>query len=301
MSRQTKEIVQTVAFLIVVAALVFVFVIYPMARIKAALGRADMGDYNPDSIPANDATAYIEAGFAPDTFSVESDGWTTLACLYLPTDTATANPTKGTVFLLHEDGADRDAMTPWARLFVDSGYAVVVYDQRASGLSTAKYRSDGQLEAGDIQEIIRYLDLRGRIVHPVILVGGRLGADAALLAAQQEQRVDAVVAMNPYLTTKRMLDILKDEHGMFRFPFFRTVMWWWYGIRSSYAVNYRDIDDLKGVGAGALLLLPADKLEDKEVQRLLELSETGLLDVQAAPSSDDELYQRVYGFVSGIG
>ncbi len=298
MSRQLKEIIQTVAVLLVVAILVVVYAIYPMGRVKASMGRVDIDDYNRDSIPLNDATAYLEAGLAPDTFSIETDGWTTLACLILTPTVDSSNPVAGTAFLLHEETGDRDAMLPLARVLVDSGYAVVVYDQRACGRSTGRFHGDGQLEAGDLQEILSYLDLRERIVHPVVVVGGQLGADAALLASQQEQRIDAVVAMSPYLTTDRMLDVLKVRHGMFWFPFFRTIMWWWYGIRSSYAVDYRQLDDLRAVGCATLLIMTPEALQEREVERLQELSEPGWLDLRTPPTGDSDLYRMILDFTA---
>jgi pimeloyl-ACP methyl ester carboxylesterase len=170
LSRRTIETINTVTFLLVVAALVACYVIYPLFRVKTSMGRTNLDDYNADSLAVNDATAYIEIGLNPDTFRVESDGLTTLACLYVAPDLDSLGQIKGTVFLVHEDGADRDAMAPLARMFVDSGFAVVAFDQRASGRSTGEYRGEGRYEASDLDEIIRYLDLRERIIHPLITV-----------------------------------------------------------------------------------------------------------------------------------
>jgi hypothetical protein len=81
-SRQTREIINIVVFLIVVGGLLYFYVIYPLGQSKALMGRQNLDDYDEDSVLVNDAAAYIEAGLKPDTFRVESDGLTTLACLY---------------------------------------------------------------------------------------------------------------------------------------------------------------------------------------------------------------------------
>ncbi len=291
-SRQMKEIIQTVVFLLIVGVLLAVYVIYPLNRVKASMGRVNLDDYNPDSVVLNDATAYIEAGLTADTFQVETDGLTTLACLYLTPNSDSVNGIRGTVLLVHGDNVDRDAMVPLARLLVDSGFAVVAFDQRACGRSTGKYHGEGQYEASDIEELIRYLDLREQVVHPLLIVGFSLGGDGALLAALEEKRIDGVVAANPYLTTRRLQDVLKKRYDMFWVPFFRTIMWWWYGIRSSYAAPYRNIDDIKPVACRTLLFITPEAAQDNEVQRIKELSSPELLKVETMPPSD-ELYRDI--------
>ena len=298
LSRQMKEIINTVTFLLVVAALVACYVIYPLIRVRTSMGRTNLDDYNADSLVVNDATAYIEIGLNPDTFHVESDGLTTLACLYVAPHLDSLGQIKGTVFLVHEDGADRDAMAPLARMFVDSGFAVVAFDQRASGRSTGEYRGEGQYEASDLNEIIRYLDLRERIIHPLIMVGYSLGADGGLLAALEEKRINSVVAVNPYLSTRRMQDVLKERYDMLWFPFFRTIMWWWYDIRSSYAAPYRNIDGIEAVACRTLLLTTPEFARDDEVRRIKELSPPELLESGEIPASEEELYREILRFAT---
>ncbi len=299
-SRQMKEIIQTVAFVLVVAALVACYVIYPLNRVKATMGRANLDNYNVDSLAVNDPSAYIEIGLTPDTFRVESDGLTTLACLYVAPSVDSIGQIKGTVFLVHQEGADRDAMAPLARLLVDSGLAVVAFDQRASGRSTGQYRGEGQYEASDLNEVIRYLDLRERIIHPLIAVGYSLGADGSLLAALEEERISGVVAVNPYLSTRRMQDALKERYNMFWFPFFRTIMWWWYNIRSSYAAPYRDINDIESVACPTLLLTAPEAAQDDEVQRVRELSPPELLEFKTIPVADEQLHREILRFTTSM-
>ncbi len=297
-SQQTKEIINMVLFVIVVAALVIVYIVYPLGRTKAIMGRVGLDDYDEDSTIANDAAAWVEAELAQDTFRVEADGLTTLAGLYLRPDSGVADSARGTVCLIHGDDDDRDAMIPLARRFVDSGFAVVAYDQRAAGRSSGSYHGVGQYEASDFQALVSYLELRQRIIHPLVAVGFTLGGDAALLATAEDKRIDRVVAIDPYLTTRRMQDILRKRHDAYWFPFYRTIMWWWYDMRSSYAASYRDYDDIKAVACPTLLLISADASDDREVQRLADLSDPALLEMKTTPDGNDQLFTEILSFMS---
>ncbi len=295
LSRQAKEIIQIVVFLVVVGTLVFFYAIYPLTRTKAAMGRPDIENYVEDSLVTNDPALFAEAGLPFDTFRVDADGLTNLACMYIEAQPDTGASPRGTVCLLHDDGETRDSMLTLSQLFHDSGYAVIAYDQRASGRSTGRYRGEGAYEAADLEEVIRYLDLREKIPHPFIVIGYATGGDAAILAAQEEERIDGVAAVKPYLTTNRWLDKLKAQHDMLWFPFFRTMMWWWYDIRSSYAAPYREIDDIEPVASPTLVFLPEDSYQDPEIEKLQEISGSDLLPLIRLPDSDWELFKWVTG------
>ena len=51
LSRQTREIINIVIFLVVVGLLLTFYVIYPLNRTKAIMGRTGLDDYDTDSIP----------------------------------------------------------------------------------------------------------------------------------------------------------------------------------------------------------------------------------------------------------
>ena len=97
-----------------------------------------------------------------------------------------------------------------------------------------------------------------------------------------------------------MQDILKVRHDMYWFPFFRTMMWWWYGIRSSYAASYRGIDDIKAVSCPTLLLTRPEDSSDAEVLRLKELSSPEFLESATLPATDEELHDRILRYTTGV-
>jgi pimeloyl-ACP methyl ester carboxylesterase len=298
-SQTIKEISQIVVFFLVVGVLLSAFALYPLSRSKTIMGRADVDGFNPDSLPANTAVAFVDAGLQADTFRIEPDGLTSLACVSLTPGALAMRGAAplGTAILLPDEHSDRTSMLPLAKMLIDSGLTVVTYDQRATGLSGGKYRSDGQREADDLLEVISYLELRGQLNHPVVVIGKTLGAETAMLASRQESRIDAVVAINPYLTTVRMIDQYRRDHDSYWFPFFRTVLWWWYHIRSGYAVDMRTIDDIQSVAMSTLVLAPQESLGEPDFVRLVELSDQAKLRIAPLPATEDAQNQDILRFV----
>lgn len=322
-SRQTREIINTVLVLLLIVLLVVVYLVYPLGRVKTMHGRVNIDDYGEDTVVVNDPTPWLEAGLLPDTFSVEADGLTTLAALYLTpgdtipvqpggTDTTAADsltdsvvvaplragpdPVAGLAILVHHEYENRDSLIDLATRFLDRGYAVVAYDQRASGHSTGKYHGEGQYEASDLQEIVAWLVFREKVVEPTLAVGWGLGADAAILAAREDQRIDEVVAIRPYLTTERWQTLTRREHDTWWFPLYQTITWFWYNIRSSYAAAYREVEDIETVACPTLLLVEKESIDDDAVVRLQEVSEGDLLTVETVPDAREAVYDRILEF-----
>ena len=300
-SKQTKEIINIILFFLVVGMLVTFYWVYPLSIAKTGMGRNNLDEYNdlPDTLSElpNEALLWEAAGLKPDTFRVDADGLTTLACLRcLPEDSSI-----GTVFLLHNDNQDRDSILWLASAFVQSGYTLLACDQRASGRSSGQYRGGGQYESSDLDELIANIDLRYRLKHPLVAVGFGTGADAVIISAQNESRLDAIVAIEPYLTSTRLLNKLKEQHDMLWFPFFRSVVWWWYEMRSSYAVEYREISDIDEVGAAALLFVAPDDFDDEEVRQIEMISSrSGKLRLEKTPPDNGSLEAIILDFVKDL-
>ncbi|MCK4572821.1 MAG: alpha/beta hydrolase [candidate division Zixibacteria bacterium] len=297
-SRTVREAIKTVVFLLVVALIVIAYVIYPMTKTKTTMSRVDVEEYNADSLGVNDPTVFVEAGLTADTFRVESDGLTTLACLYLTSDNLPADSVRGTAFLLHADGDSRDDLLDLASLLVDSNFAVVAIDQRAAGYSTGNYRGEGREEADDLDAILSFLDLRAMLKHPAVVVGFALGGDACLLAAQDDERINASVVVDPYVTTMRMQNVLRKQHGVYWFPLYRTVMSFWYGIRSGYAAPYRKTENIKPVACPTLLMVDTASVREKEFVRLIEVSDSTLLQVTTTPTEREQLLDQIAAFLT---
>ena len=299
LSRQTKETIQTVIVLLVLALLLFFYVIYPLNRTKAIFARPNIDDktYNNDSLPENDPTRFVEAGLTVDTFRVTSEGEANIACVYVAGKVdSTGSSVRGTVLLAHRQGQTRDSMVWLTTQLVDSGWNVLAYDQRASGLSTGKYHGEGVYEAHHLEDIVAFIDIRDLAPRPVVAVGFGASADGALIASREDQRIDLVIAVDPYLTSTRMLDIVRKKYHLYWFPFFRSVMWWWYGIRSGYDGPYRGINTLQPVADTTILYVSPNLAKDKAVVELINKSERSLLRAEAMIPTDEELLKAIDNF-----
>ena len=299
LSRQTREIIKTVAVVVIIALLLFFYTIYPLNRVKAMWGRTGIDSFKVDlkSLPANDPGAFVAAGLMADSFRVESDGATSLAGLFLHTDKA--SPPRGTIVLIHAERSDRTALVGLAGQLLDSGFNVVVYDQRASGLSTAKYHGDGQVEAGDLEAVIGHLGVHQQLDPPVVAVGWKLGADAALAAAQDEKRINGVVAIEPYLTSHRMVDALKEQYHAYWFPLYRSTIWFWFNIRSGYGAPYRDLKDIQPTACRTLLMVAEADRAPLEVQKIEGLSGSGVT-TALLPPTENKLAAEIVTFTEEI-
>ncbi|MCP4684453.1 MAG: alpha/beta hydrolase [bacterium] len=302
MNQTFKEVLQIVIFLLAVGIILMVAVIYPLNRTKALMARPNADDFDPDSLVLNDPALFVEAGLAADTFQIDADGLTLLSGAILTPAPDSAAQTEaasivGTAILLHDERLDRASMIPLAQVLAASGFTTVVYDQRASGFSTGLYHGEGQYEASDLGEIVSYLDIRGRLVHPVTVIGRSLGAEAGLLAPIEETRIDAVVAISPYLSTTRMIDVLGSEHDAYWIPFFRTLFWWWYEMRSSYAAPYRTIEDIQPIACRTLILDAAESFEAEEYVRLKEMSDPNLLETAVLIDEEATLHETLLHFM----
>ncbi len=299
-SRQTKEIIKTILFFGAIALLLVTYVIYPLNRAKTLMAREDLDQYSQDSLAENAAGLYVEAGLEADTFRFESDALTNLACLEIPVRRDSGVVPRGTAILLHDDGANRDSLVSLAKMFSDSGYIVFALDLRASGRTSAKYRGEGYLEATDIQALISHLEIHGHIAHPLLIVGYGRGAEAARLATFEEERIDAVIAVRPYLTTKRMQNILRQRYDTYWFPFYRTIMWWWYNIRSGYGAPYRDTENLRPVTTPTVIYLDEKDMEIEEVTHLKEISPKELLEILPLPVDDAAVFEKATALAATI-
>ena len=299
MSETVREIINIAIFLIVAGLLVAFYIVYPLSKTAQMMGRTSGVEVKLDSLPPNNAQTFIDSGLVEvDTFRVEADGLTNLAAVLVPANDDSLSVPSGMTILLHGQNQTRDSLIPLVQSLVNSGQTVVTFDQRAAGLSTGKYHGSGRYEASDVEEVLAWLEIRGKIIHPLSVVGFGIGADAALLVDQQEERIDRVVAVEPYLTTTRMLDMQKALHNTIWFPFYRTVIWWWYGVRSGYVVEYRKIEQIRPVVSKTLILIPEKAAEEPEFTHLKDISSAEQLIIRTEDQGGQSVESQIVGFVT---
>jgi uncharacterized protein len=99
----------------------------------------------------SDVTIPPDLGFDVEDVTFESEQGITLAGWFVPSQN------DATVILLHGYGGNRTGMIWHAQQLTDSGYGVLIYDERASGESTGKYRSYGWEDHLDVKAAIRFI------------------------------------------------------------------------------------------------------------------------------------------------
>ncbi|MGH8224837.1 MAG: alpha/beta hydrolase [Gammaproteobacteria bacterium] len=108
----------------------------------------------------------------------------------------------GTVILLPGWGERKETLLGYALDFANHGYRVILVDLRGQGESSGKYVTYGLIEHRDIIQLISALYARKLAVGRLALVGFSEGATIALDTAANDVRVDAVVAVAPFVDLK---------------------------------------------------------------------------------------------------
>lgn len=102
------------------------------------------------------------------------------------------------VILMHTYYMNRRQVIHVARMLIDHGYGVVMYDQRASGQSDGEVRSLGWLDIPDVSQAVLWVQSQpGVDADRIGIYGCSMGGAIALAAAAQNPAVAAVAADAP--------------------------------------------------------------------------------------------------------
>lgn len=111
-----------------------------------------------------------------------------------------------TVILIHGLGGDRVCMEPIAKMYLDNGWNVITYDQRASGESKNEWVTFGYFEKYDVEAIVDYI--RELTTDKKIVIHGQsMGAVTAGLYAATEhanEYADAIIMDSPFDSMESM-------------------------------------------------------------------------------------------------
>src|SRR5258706_1612512 len=144
------------------------------------------------------------------------------------------------VVLVHDFGASRHQMLPLISPLHDAGYVVLAINLRGCGPSASTGSTFGLNEAQDVRAAVELLRRRSYVDPDAIAVLGiGTGATAALIAAEQDPRIKALVLDHPL---RQFQDVLNQRIGP-RHPWLtlvRPVCKWTFQI--AYKVDGDDID-----------------------------------------------------------
>jgi fermentation-respiration switch protein FrsA (DUF1100 family) len=140
---------------------------------------------------------------------------------YIPA--ADSPQAKGTIIYCHGLHRSRIEMLPMAQFGHDLGYNGLLFDFRDHGQSGGKLTSIGYWERLDAEAAVgEALDSKNAR-RPVILWGVSMGAAAALMAAAEDPRVDAVISDSTFLSFD---DVIKHHYHLVVYLIRRH--WWWF-------------------------------------------------------------------------
>lgn len=112
--------------------------------------------------------------------------------------TFTPLPQPATIVLLHGYTLTKESMLPWAFVFAQAGYRVVMIDLRGHGQSTGQWIGFGKYETEDLKQALDYLIAQQLCDERVGVLGLSYGATMALHWAAHDPRVRAVATIAPY-------------------------------------------------------------------------------------------------------
>ena len=132
-------------------------------------------------------------------------------------------PGRPVVVLLHGYPADKRDMLRLAAALHDR-FALLLVDQRHFGRSEGRVTTLGQRERRDLRRVVDWLAARGP--EPVGVFGLSMGGAVALMAAAEDPRIRAVVAVAPYADLRRLARDLYGFLWLAKYPFVElTILW----------------------------------------------------------------------------
>lgn len=293
MSKKTREIVQTTTVLVLAVLFIVFYIIYPLIIVQKLTSRPNKDKFDdPSFILENNPSSFVRIGLKPDTFAVLTDDNINLAAVSFMPDTTIFDSINGTIILLHSDDTDRTSLIPYISPLLDSGLAVILYDQRACGLSGGKHFTAGVYEAEDLNQMIVHLKFHERLFRPLIVIGFGLGADAAVEASRNEKKINAVIAVDPYLTSTRWITKIREKRGALGIPLYKMVYFWWYQKLTGFPYDRTGTDDIQPVATKTLIFMDEEELKTQEAARLQEIS-GDLITAIVKPSDEEKLRKMV--------
>jgi len=123
---------------------------------------------------------------------------------------------KGSIICLHGLQMNKNILaSTWGQILAVHGYRVILVDLRGHGRSTGDYLTYGRVESRDISQIIDDMEDKDLLNGRLIIMGGSYGAAVAVQTAAIDNRVDAVIAMEPFTSLKEVApDFARQRLGL---------------------------------------------------------------------------------------
>ncbi|MBN1795520.1 MAG: alpha/beta fold hydrolase [Sedimentisphaerales bacterium] len=176
--------------------------------------------------------------------------------------------TKGTIICLPGIRMSKDILVAtWGQVLAAHGYKMVLIDLRGQGKSTGDMITLGSVETRDLLQVIDCLEAEGIIKGRLILMGGSYGAAIAINAAQADERIEAVIAMEPYSSlTEAAWSFARTEFGFWAWLFGKSCIEKSIEIAGSIAgFKPEDIAPVKAITKSKTPVLLIHGLQDEHI------------------------------------
>lgn len=179
-----------------------------------------------------------------------------------------------TIVVLPGQGSNTCYALPEAKLLAEAGYSTLVFEHRAC-TNAMLPATTGVLEARDLRGAVDYLASRPGVEHVGVL-GFSEGGTASILAAAEDARIEAVVAVGSYATLEDHLLEPEVNPGLYD-RILRQVTLWFVEHEGVPLDEARPVDVVGKIGPRPLLLIHAG-CDELDGMRLIEA---------AAPASSE--------------
>ena len=165
-------------------------------------------------------------------------------------------------------------LLPLAKVLVEHGMNVLLFDYRNSGESAGQMTSVGQYEVRDLLGAVDYVHSRQELNPKVALLGFSMGAATAILAGAEEPTVAAVVADAPFADLTRYLEAnFSVWTGLPTVPFNRTILAVTPIVTGLQPEKVSPVQVVSKFGGRPLLLIHGEADDDIAPENSLELQQ----------------------------
>ena len=165
-------------------------------------------------------------------------------------------------------------LMPLAKVLVEHGMNVLLFDYRNSGESAGQMTSVGQYEVRDLLGAVDYVHSRQELNPKVALLGFSMGAATAILAGAEEPTVAAVVADAPFADLTRYLEAnFSVWTGLPAVPFNRTILAVTPIVTGLQPEKVSPVQVVSKFGGRPLLLIHGEADDDIAPENSLELQQ----------------------------
>lgn len=211
-------------------------------------------------------------GLTYETISFQGFAGARLAGWYIPPQTGMPSTGGMTVILLPGYAGTRLSTEVYAKMLARHGYAILIYDPRATGESEGKTLTWGWLDALDLAGAVDFLLARPETNPQRIgVLGCSTGAEVAITGSALDGRIAAVVADAPYYATAGDVAPVTLENllGIPMYHLFIQLMQWRSGVSPAISVS----EAVKRLSPSYLLLISAGQdFEFYQAERFLSLA-----------------------------